>query len=174
MVLPVAPPCEPQGATSGGVDVPRPLRHPAGLRETTHTAASSTHTRIHQSRQAGCRSVRAAREDGETACAARSRYRGGRRGNASPVPLARDQDGHPHDRVTLPNPDCEADEGRTPVGQAVGLSQRYMLTSPTWNCRAASALLPPLRTHSTTRWHKSVEHLIPQDHTRLPPITISN
>lgn len=48
-------------------------------------------------------------------CAARSRYSGGRRGTAAPVPLACDRDGLPHDRVTVPNPACGAG---TLVGQA--------------------------------------------------------
>jgi len=41
-----------------------------------------------------------------------------------------------------------------------GLSHRYTLASPTLNRRAASALLPPLRTKSTTRWRQSTEHLM--------------
>ncbi len=113
------------------------------------------------------RGVRTAREDGETACAARSKSSSGRLGNAEPVPLACDRDGLHMTTYLFPILLAGPARAGTLVGQAPRFEPAIHVRFTTWNRRAASALLPPPQTKSTTRWRKSLEHLISQDHTSI-------
>ena len=94
-------------------------------------------------------------------CGARSRCHGARPRNVGPLPPASGRHAWPCDTARPPNPACERCSAQVALCiSPPGLSHRYTLASPTLNRRAASALLPPLRTKSTTRWRKSPAHLM--------------
>ena len=95
-------------------------------------------------------------------CAARSRCNGARPRIAGRLLPVSCRHAFRHDAATPPNPVCGMFEGQvTYAPTPPGLVHRYTLATPTLNRLAASALLPPSRTKSTTRLRTSNEHLMP-------------